>query len=1341
MQRLINNFNLNFIKKFLFSILLVGIFFPISSHALVGSTSCGGSSQYAILGDQYLPGPTSTDLGSIGKSTTLYHQLKIPADGNLTLSFTHIGNKNLTFEVGKGSTCPIPALYTFSNVTSTTTAPVKFSVSKGDVIYIKVINPNANAQEYTIHAIYDSPVILVSLVPPTISVPEGFSSIDLNISLSRGTINGDLNVTYLRTDNNTTHSILVPRWYSDQILRIDIDTSDPRMVQGYDFNITLLSVNIVVDPTISATRSEEAIILQDAKTTVISIGQKEPDLYLVKGDSTNHARLGETFSYSIAVTNRGSAPASEVSVIDYMPPSLVPYISNISAANWDCSRTSSTITCNYDGDLQPDQIGIIQIFITLPLDQDGGHALLGTVVNTASATSDPIDYNILDNTDTEQTYIVPSDYEETNQVNEMCYTDTTDTTQKKCKKVGNFHYSNGCTATVDIIADNGLSGSLTNVQLTKMYAPKLVNGTCSTSQGTCSGQQPISIEESPSYTSGYIFNLGTVQDGNRIELTDYDSYDGNPNNPANLDGIGIYATYTYLGAVHYGRLKDCSGLAESGIEILASADAIDTQIGNDTSLAAVYNASETTSHDSNAPYSNRNGLKWIQTMVAASPQRQISGVHLDIDTLQATPYSFDGDPKNVSDFVIMPYIVNEDAYGHCTSDTPEPIYDALGKQLVISIPPGYYSESNPAYMSVPAQVRKAARMQLIIVDPNTLSQEGQSCLANSSTGGNIEGIGQCGNSEIHYVGGFGVDAWDRCSLNNGDPCLSSNHGHSGGGNPAYPGYNAFYDNPLGCYMCTFNIQPACSTDDFSIRPEKLDMNITHADAPNLLRAGQPYGVSLIGRDYINNITADYTVTDHSYSNDVEAGETVKYLNNNHGKDINGLLYGVADINRSVVGYMVNGLSSTTTNYPANGAEEAIKVFYTDVGLVDLFIHDGQWAYVDHDDTPNDCTSTTHYYVCGDMNVTFIPHHFDFVELNVTNNAGPVDGNFTYIANLEEQDKMSVRIQTHMEALNAQHGITQNFRAGDEYYENNITVTPFVNDLTHDTDQDGTANDANAEDINDTKVGFDRGTKNIFWNESNGTRMLNINYNRVNNKPYNPFVFNPSQLGISLVSHYEDNMTNNTADITAKRYGTQSGTNCNSTEAGCRNTSANIDGNNTIKLYYGRSKSSKFFYDDVANVNVITPISVVAYCDTFPSCDEFPSNMRFTGQIDEPYWWLVLDHNQVKGDGDVNLTVGPTEPSGGSATVTPASPNSVTFNNAIDNNVKVEYGSGGLPLTVNILHDGTSEWLIYNQFSSTLTPVPFYKVRFVGQAGWAGEGKTGYVVDSNASKQKTRRLQW
>ncbi len=83
---------------------------------------------------------------------------------------------------------------------------------------------------------------------------------------------------------------------------------------------------------------------------------------------------------------------------------------------------------------------------------------------------------------------------------------------------------------------------------------------------------------------------------------------------------------------------------------------------------------------------------------------------------------------------------------------------------------------------------------------------------------------------------------------------------------------------------------------------------------------------------------------------------------------------------------------------------------------------------------------------------------------------------------------------------------------------------------------------------------------------------------------------------------------------------------------------------------------------------------------------------------------------------------------------------------INNGVTVSNTSGTLPHDVNITFGGsigspgTNNWLIYNP-SKNSVPIPFYRVRFIGESGWAGHGDTGHVVDSDTSTKKNRRLGW
>ncbi len=1309
-----------------------------------GASQCRDTTydSYALLG-------TNSIFESDANAGANYHQLLIPSDGNITITFTNLGN-NRTAQFFVGTDCDGTDIYDSDGFTSKTIHNVPlFDVHQGDILFFKV-DDIGNNEDYNISYTYSAPIIEVSIAPEAITVPQGINSIDLEVSLNRGAVNGDLNITYINTYDNSINHLIIEKWYDEGTLTVDINTSD--LIQGNEFNITLISA-------IDSSGTDTGVITNH-NTSTITIGAPMADLYIVKKSSQNSVKLNTSFYYSIAVVNIGSADASNITVTDTLPSALYGHIDLVATNNasngWTCAYPQSPpdntkVICEHDGDISVGAVKIINLYATVPNDSN----IIGTIINSVSVQSDPIDYDITNNTAIARTKIVPEDYEEINEVAELCYVDTTETTMdsvdfnKNCEKTGNFWSGNGCTATVDINATGILTEDI-DITLTKMYAPEIVNGTCdinvdATETGTCSGFQDIAIENSPSYTKGYVYNIMS-SDGN-FEITDTDSYDGNPNNPADLDGIGLYATYTYEGIFHYGRLSHCGGLSESGIEVTSTADAIDPSIGTSATIAGYYNSSIDTSYSGDPV----NHLKYIQTMVAGS-QRNITGVYLDIDTKETVPYDFLG-TQNYSDFVIIPYLVNNEN-GECSSDK-ENLYDSAGNELVINITEGSYSGTKT--MTVPLKVRKDARLRLITVDPNLLSPEGQKCLAQSSTTGNLEGIGQCGNSEIQYVSGFGVDAWDRCGINNGQPCLPQNGGYSGGGDPNYPGYNELYDNELGCYMCTFDIQPACSTDNFAIRPDKFDLGMSHTDAPNLLRAGEEYGVSLTAKDALNNISTTYTVTDPENFNDYLDLYETKYFKNGT-EDTAGLLHGISDLNRSATVYAVGGLSSFTTSVPVT-AEEVVKVSYSDIGLIDLFIYDQEWAQVDNDDTPEDCNSATHTWVCGDKNVTFIPHHFSFSELNITNHAGP-DSNFTYIADNRgmpdtsppTRSPMAARLHAKIEALSKNGGITQNFRADDGSYPYNDSTLYYENpvniNITVRVPSTGTNSylypDANESSVVNSYIGFGRtgldanGTRNVLWDESNFP--LEFNFQREINEEANPFDVNGSYIqSIQVVSHYIDSSDSDIADISGRRLGDWDNATAIAacpTDPGC--IQANAENNATF--YYARTRSSKSFYDGIIHpAPATTPIFIDVYCDLgYTACDAFGID-TVNGQINDANWWLSWEHSKSRGDGNIALSASlngsvPTQPD-------------IDASGGADKTVIVTHTSTALPDIVDIdfitddsAANFTNAWLIYNP-DNPWTPSPFYQVEFIGSSGWAGHGDTGYVVGGSSNIEKNRRLEW
>ncbi|MBT8449968.1 MAG: DUF11 domain-containing protein, partial [Gammaproteobacteria bacterium] len=508
----------------------------------------------------------------------------------------------------------------------------------------------------------------------------------------------------------------------------------------------------------------------------ITVEAVAPDLSISKVDSAagGPVDVSTGFYYTITVNNKGSATATGVSVTDTLPPGLDINLttSNASSSDWNCTRSVDVITCSLlaeDGNLSITTNRTITLHATAPF-------TAGTITNTASVTLNESDYDSSNNVATETTKIVSTGYQEIDEANELCYRDTTNLTDPTdCIKVGNFYYGEGCDATILIKSDENLNTNLSDVNVTVMIAVSnnkdLDGGSCTSTAGNCSGPVPFAPDFSPSYLEAYIVpDVGSMASDSNFTIGHSDTHNKKP-----LYQIAVYATYNYDGVYHYGRVYNCDGVSEGGITAIAYADTIDTYI--DVGNAAAYNASSDTSN---------NGLKYIQTMVA-SDTRSITAVHLDATTKEAIPYIEPAGYNGSLPFYVVPQLVATDSSGRCLAP-PETIYAADGTTpLRIPVTTGNYSGSS--VMTVSDVVRKDARLQLIIVDPRLLSTDGQDCLATSSTSGNLEGIGQCANSEGQYIAGFSVDAWDRCGLNNGAPCLSKNGGYSGGSDPTYPGYN------------------------------------------------------------------------------------------------------------------------------------------------------------------------------------------------------------------------------------------------------------------------------------------------------------------------------------------------------------------------------------------------------------------------------------------------------------------------------------------------------------------------------------------------------------------------
>jgi len=245
-----------------------------------------------------------------------------------------------------------------------------------------------------------------------------------------------------------------------------------------------------------------------------------------------------------------------------------------------------------------------------------------------------------------------------------------------------------------------------------------------------------------------------------------------------------------------------------------------------------------------------------------------------------------------------------------------------------------------------------------------------------------------------------------------------------------------------------------------------------------------------------------------------------------------------------------------------------------------------------------------------------------------------------------------------------------------------------------------------------------------------TMKLNVNFDREYNNPLNPRLINFSDVNVSLTSQpgilFVDGISGH------KVFGNR----------------ADMDQN--ITFAYARAKPEKTFYDGITDSSIVTPVSVVVYCDlNLTECQNRGLQLtdlvtgKLSAQTSESFWWkdINLDNVSTK-NGALEIV---------SAPIHALNKTSVTIENNTgeDQSITVSRAATAtLPLIVpvTLAMDPTKtnyvdRWLIYNQSANT-PPALFYNVRFVGgSSSWTGHGKTGHIVEDDVNSKKTRRLEW
>lgn len=494
--------------------------------------------------------------------------------------------------------------------------------------------------------------------------------------------------------------------------------------------------------------------------------------------------------------------------------------------------------------------------------------------------------------------------------------------------------------------------------------------------------------------------------------------------------------------------------------------------------------------------------KVIQTKVVSKDNVTITAVHLD-DSGLATAYA-PSDPN--WNYSVIPYWSDE------TCSSQENVLNMSGEQVVIDIPNNQASAT--ALIQIKDKAVKNARFKIIVVDPATLSVDGQQCIENSSTSGNFARIAQCANSEVQYKTAFGDNAWNRCGLGGGKPCESSNHGSA---NPSEPTYNPLYSGELGCYICTFDLNPSCSTDNFAIRPDTYTTTITGSSP---LVAGENFTLTTVAKGFNTTALTGY---------DGDANITALIADSTKTCDVPDGNLTIGGVSPAVIHF--NGVDTNVSN----------NVKFGDVGVFDVNITDSTWTAVDS--VKSECIANS------DTNVTdangkvgclargvyvqkVIPHHFDvsgtlengstgFTYLNNFGNDASLD------QNISAASKISALLTVNVTAERETNTTTQNYSSQCYAQDGNSTITfvltPTPNDLTQLIWYDDINNAAFGSSNIDTNMTTFSHPAERF---TSGVGNLNyrLNFDRNQTMVVNPFTMTVNEVNATDSDSVDGNQT-------------------------------------------------------------------------------------------------------------------------------------------------------------------------------------------------------------------------
>lgn len=571
-----------------------------------------------------------------------------------------------------------------------------------------------------------------------------------------------------------------------------------------------------------------------------------------------------------------------------------------------------------------------------------------------------------------------------------------------------------------------------------------------------------------------------------------------------------------------------------------------------------------------------------------------------------------------------------------------------------------------------------------------------------------------------------------------------------------------------CYEClkTYYATPACSRDNFSVRPDGFkirvgDNNQTTNSVSNWIVANQnnPSIVNLVsGYNYPIEINATRYQTS-------EIAQGYYQTNDDENDILNGnfsLLKVTADLLALVFNDdtstcndtkhvqlkvdILNGTNTPTTSY----------IHRENVGNFNLAMIDNTWTQVDQAGyaykpfNGADCTSGSGdsegtLVGCstlsdkGTSDFSTVPINFVPAKIAVNMSASsPLNLGWLYMGATDENidEDMSVKFDGNLTAVNYKNVATSNFVTGCAAKDVNLSMdfnssasmtaknlddnsTETVNlryGFKSNDDTNYTYGDANTSDDTNTS-GFMQIKKSKFLKENNGSSPTEILYNieKIFDKVLNPIKIWFKALTSMLI---DDDDKNVTAYAETKDNFT-------------------IEGNQTynqsyIFLYSRVYSPFEESTTDVLDLSTKTQFSVLAYCDS--SCTQYDSIINTTSTSMPENWYKVTAH--------ASDYMGLIESFDANETGTTISPSTAKFvDEGSTNDVTITYPMALRTKIVGITVYPTS-WLKYKYRYTDASGNPIsFKLKFIAPSyEWFGVGNTGNVVNTRPTPENNR-LSW